>query len=263
MTVDAETLVKIKALQAIRARTVKRSWAPQEPLPKQREFLDLDCLEAFYGGAAGGGKSSSLLIGALQYVDVPGYAALILRRTYADLALPGAIMDRASTWLAGTPARWNGQDKRWTFPSGATVTFGYLDTEKDKFRYASAEFQYIAFDELTQFPEGWYRFLMSRLRRVAGMDVPLRVRAAGNPGGIGHEWVRQRFVAASGSARRFIPATLDDNPHLDRDAYRASLAELDETTRRQLEYGEWIQNTGGLVYPANDANIIDELPVAA
>ena len=103
---------------------------------------------------------------------MPGYAALILRHTYADWRFLGRLWIAPSTWLAGTPARWNGQDKRWTFPSGATVTFGYLDTEKDKFRYASAEFQYIAFDELTQFPEGWYRFLMSRLRRVAGWTCP-------------------------------------------------------------------------------------------
>lgn len=226
-------------------------------------FLALDCLEAFYGGAAGGGKSDALLMGALEHVHVPGYSALLLRRTYPDLALPGAIMDRAHDWLQGTGARWNGQDKRWTFPSGATLTFGYLDTEKDKYRYASAEFQYIGFDELTQFPEAWYRFLLSRLRRAGGLQVPLRARAAGNPGGIGHAWVKRRFVDADTRAERvFVPANLADNPHLDAAEYRKSLAQLDEATRRQLEEGIWIADVAGLVYSGFtlERNVVGEAP---
>ncbi len=226
---------------------------PQQPTPRQAEFLSLDCLEAFYGGSVGGGKSSALLLGALEHVHVPGYAALLLRRTYADLALPGAIMDRSHTWLRGTGATWNQQDKRWTFPSGATLTFGYLDTERDKYRYASAEFQYIGFDELTQFPAGWYTFLLSRLRGPAGGLVPMRARSAGNPGGIGHRWVKQRFIDSTGPECRFVPANLADNPHLDADTYRKSLAQLDEVTRRQLEDGIWIQDSGGLVYSFSES----------
>jgi|CXWL01.1.fsa_nt_gi hypothetical protein len=248
-------------MAVVRAHTARTTVAPylaQQATPRQQEFLDLACLEALYGGAAGGGKSSALLMAALQHVHVPGYSALLLRRTYADLALPGAIMDRSHTWLQGSGATWNGTDKRWTFPSGAVLTFGYLDTEKDKFRYASAEFQYIGFDELTQFPENWYRFLLSRLRRPVGITVPVRARAASNPGGIGHDWVRRRFVEANDPDRRFVAANLRDNPHVDGDEYRRSLAQLDATTRRQLEDGVWIRDSGGLVYSydpqRNDTN---------
>ncbi|GAF75153.1 unnamed protein product, partial [marine sediment metagenome] len=112
-------------------------WIPHQPTVKQQAFLKLWQTEAFYGGAAGGGKSDALLMAALQYVDVPDYAAILFRRTYADLALPGALMDRAGEWLGGTEAHWSGQDKRWTFPSGATLTFGYLDTDADRYRYQS------------------------------------------------------------------------------------------------------------------------------
>ena len=125
---------------------------PHRPTDQQLTFLATGVLlgsqypdeasEVLYGGAAGGGKSDALLMGALQYVDVPGYAALILRRTYADLALPGAIMARSKEWLKTTPARWNNNDKTWTFPSGATLTFGYLQHADDVYRYQSAEFQY-------------------------------------------------------------------------------------------------------------------------
>lgn len=258
-------LVRLRAAIALKraqlARTSSATFIPQEPTGKQREFLDLDCLEALYGGAAGGGKSSALLMAALRYVHVPGYAALVLRRTYADLALPGAIMDRSHDWLAGK-AEWNDRDKRWTFPSGATLTFGYLETDRDKFRYQGAELQFIGVDELTQWPEAPYRYLLSRLRRLAGSDVPLRARAASNPGGLGHRWVRDRFVTSSDPQRRFVAANLRDNPYLDAAEYERALDQLDAATRRQLRDGVWEQDTGGLVYAGFDElrNVIDAAP---
>lgn len=178
---------------------------------------------------------------ALQYVHVPGYSALILRRTFADLSLPGAIMDRAKAWLIGrTDARWNDNTRTFFFPSGATLTFGYLQSEIDKFRYQGAELQFIAFDELTQFSESQYLYLFSRLRRKAGVGVPLRMRGASNPGGVGHEWVRARFVDPdTNEGRVFIPASRRENPHVDNDAYDAALAALDPTTRKQLDDGDW------------------------
>ena len=221
----------------------------ETPTPKQQVFLLLDCKEAMYGGAAGPGKSSALLMAALQYVDVPGYAALILRRTYADLALPGAIMDRSHLWLQETDAHWSSSDKTWTFPSGATLTFGYLANENDKYRYQSAEFQAICFDELTQFTATQYTYLFSRLRRKINVDVPLRMRVASNPGGDGHGWVYDRFMpdlSPEAAAHRrltgriFVPGRMTDNPHIDQAAYRESLSELDDITRQQLEEGLWV-----------------------
>jgi predicted phage terminase large subunit-like protein len=186
-------------------------------------------------------------MGALQHVHVSGYAALLLRKTYADLSLPGALMDRALEWLHATDATWSDKTKTWTFPSGATLTFGYLENQRDHLRYQGAEFQYIGFDELTQFPEHQYRYLLSRLRRLKTMDVPIRMRAASNPGGIGHEWVKQRFVVNNDPQRVFVPARLEDNPYLDQEEYRKALAQLDHVTRAQLERGDWdVSYEGGL-----------------
>jgi hypothetical protein len=241
----------LEVVRRKRARESPRPFIPQQPTSKQAEFLSLTCLEALYGGAAGGGKSSALLMAALEYAHVPGYAALILRRTYADLSLPGAIMDRSHDWLQGK-AEWNDRDKRWTFPTGATLSFGYCETARDVFRYQGAELQFVGWDELTQFPEQPYRYLLSRLRRLQGSSVPLRSRAASNPGGIGHDWVRRRFVESADTERQFVPANLADNPHLDQAEYRRSLALLDPTTRRQLEEGLWIRDSGGLVYRFDD-----------
>lgn len=223
-----------------------RSYNPHAPTPKQQEFIKLQILEAFYGGAAGGGKSDALLMAALEYVHVPGYAALLLRKTYADLSLPGAIMSRAHEWLYGTDAKWDDKRKTYVFPSGATLTFGYLDNERDHYRYQGAEFQFVGFDELTQFPEEQYLYLFSRLRRLSGSNVPLRMRSASNPGGVGHEWVRSRFVLNVDGTRVFVPATIRDNPHLDQDEYIASLQNLDPVTLAQLMNGDWdVLGSGG------------------
>lgn len=249
---------KLKALQkALTPRTTK--YFRQAPTDRQRAFLLYDGREALYGGAAGGGKSSALLMAALQYVDVPGYSALLLRRTYADLSKAGALMDRAREWLSGTDARWNEQKKEWRFPSGAVLAFGHMENEKDKFNYQGSEWQFVGFDELTHFTQTQYTYLFSRLRRLKGSPVPLRVRAGSNPGGVGHEWVFERFFTNRGK-RVFVKSLLEDNPHLDREEYEESLKELDPITRLQLRMGDWTVRQKGPLFQREWFRIVDEPP---
>lgn len=244
-----------KALLA--ATILDNPYCKQTPTAKQSAFLVRPELEALYGGAAAGGKSSALLMAALQYVGVPGYSALILRRTYADLALPGAIMDRSFDWLTDTDAKWRDKDKTWDFPSGAKLTFGYLETDKDRYRYQSSEFQFVGFDELTQFSEIQYTYLFSRLRKLEGSLIPIRMRSASNPGGIGHEWVKSRFLTTVYPNRTFVGARLYDNPHINQDQYEEALKRLDYVTREQLRNGDWdISITGGIFLPEK-AHYID------
>jgi len=234
---------------------MRQGWIRSNPTPKQLDFLLEPERESLYGGAAGGGKSEALLMIALQYIDVPGHAAMIFRRTYRDLALPGAMMDRAHEWLGPTSAHWSDTDKRWTFPSGATLSFGYLDGPRDHFRYQGAELQTICFDELTQLREEQYTYMFSRLRRLQDSDVPLRVRSSSNPGGVGHDWVARRFGlgeygtnAPMSTVRPFHAASLDDNPYLDRDSYRETLMTLDPVTREQLLNGDWSIRPAGTMF---------------
>jgi hypothetical protein len=195
---------------------------------------------------------------ALQYVEVPGYTALLLRRTYADLALPGALMDRAADWLRPTAARWREKEKTWLFPSGATLSFGYLETESSKYRYQGAEFQFCGIDELSQWSESAYRYLFSRLRRLKGSEVPIRMRAASNPGA---EWVKQRFLIEGPEAGRvFVPARLADNPHLDQAQYRRTLQQLDPITRRQLLEGDWDARPEGALFKREWFEIVAAVP---
>ena len=116
----------------------RRSFFPHEPSAKQQAFLDLDCREAFYGGAAGGGKSEALLMAALQYVHVPGYAALILRKDTQRLQLAGGLIPRSQQWLAGSDAVWNEAKLTWKFPTSgapATLSFGYLQSSAYNYFY--------------------------------------------------------------------------------------------------------------------------------
>jgi predicted phage terminase large subunit-like protein len=236
------------------ARVIEASpWIPVAPTIRQLRFLSLPHREAFYGGAAGGGKSEGLLTGALMYADFPDYAAILFRRTYTDLALEGALMDRAADWLAPTAARWNERDKRWEFPSGATLTFGYLDGPNDWRRYDSAEFQYIGMDEATQFRPHDINALQGRLRRKRGSRIPLRFRLGSNPGGEAHAFLGERFVSPKEPhpERAFVPALFEDNPYLDAGEYGATLEalrELDPTLYRQRRYGEWIEDSGESVF---------------
>lgn len=208
------------------------------PTCKQAAYMCLPHREALYGGAAGGGKSTALLLCALQYVDFSDYNAIILRKSYSDLSLPGALMDIAYRWLYPTDAKWNASARTWTFPSGAKLSFGYLADKQDKYRYQSSEFQFIAFDELTQFHEEDYLYLFSRLRKKNDSKIPLRMRTASNPGGIGHGWVKARFIQDRHPDRVYLPARIVDNPYLD-ESYRQSLEQLSYVVRQQYLYGDW------------------------
>src|SRR3990167_807920 len=200
-------------------------------------------------------------MGALMFSDIPNYNAILFRRTYNDLALPGALMDRAKEWLGGTAAHFNSMEHIWTFPSGATLTFGNLEHEQDKYRYQSAEFQYIGFDELTQFSESQYRYLFSRLRRLEDSHIPLRMRSASNPGNIGHDWVKRRFIDEGETyGRPFIPAKLEDNPNLDQAKYVNSLSKLDPITRKQYLNGDWTARHGGSIFLREWFQIVNEAP---
>lgn len=222
-------------------------YSPHKPSPKQLAFLSFDGLEAFYGGAAGGGKSDALLMAALQYVDVPNYSAILFRRSYTDLALPGALMDRGHEWLADAikrkEVRWDRETHTFHFPSGATIAFGYIQAPRDMYRYQSAEFQYVGFDEIAEWPDDEaYKFLFSRLRKTMDIHlekVPLRVRCASNPIGPGATWVRKRFLDNGNENRIYVPANFEDNPHLEKESYLRSLRELPESTQRRLIEGSW------------------------
>lgn len=234
----------------------------------QTEFLAAPEQEVLYGGAAGGGKSYALLADPMRYFGHSQFNGLILRRTNDELR--ELIWKSQELYPRAYPgAKWGEKKSQWTFPSGARLWLTYLEREEDVLRYQGQAFSYIGFDELTQHnsPFAW-DYMRSRLRTTAP-DLPVFMRGTTNPGGPGHQWVKKMFIDPSpankafvatdlntgepllypeGHAkagkplfkRRFIPATLHDNPYLAEDGtYEANLLALPEMQRRQLLEGDW------------------------
>lgn len=220
-------------------------------------FLLLDCEEAHYGGSVGGGKSAALLMAALQYVDVPAYRALIVRRTFKQLEKGDGLIPLSLEWMTNTDANWNETKKKWSFPSGATIEFGHMDDPQAKYDYQGGRWLFIGFDELTQFNEDDYEYVaFSRAARktaLKNLGIPRRVRSTANPGGIGHGWVKKRFIdpATRKPGAVFIPARIRDNPGLDADDYEQGLSHLPEHMRKQLMDGDW-DVFEGAAYPDFD-----------
>ena len=120
-------------------------YIPKTMTEKQQAFMCMPHREVLYGGAAGGAKTWALLMAALQYVDVPGYSALILRRSYPELSKAEGFIDISKEWLSGTDARWSELKKRWTFPTGgkpAILEFAHYETgEKGRFKQHGGQYQ--------------------------------------------------------------------------------------------------------------------------
>ncbi len=243
--------------------SARKIWRPQ---PRQADFMRRLEDEALYGGAAGGGKSDCALAEALRQVHIPHYRGLILRKTYPQLS---ELIDRShEIYSAAYPtATYNSTKHYWAFPSGAKIYFGSLAHLDDRYNYQGKRYDFIDFDELTQFTFDEYSYLFSR-NRPNGGGTRCYMRAQANPGGIGHGWVKERFITPAPpmttiwesvkiifpdgheeirkKSRIFVPSTVFDNKILlenDPD-YLTRLASLPEAERAALLYGDWDSFSG-------------------
>ena len=214
--------------------------------PKQYRFLKCTADEVLFGGAAGGGKSYAQLIDAFVYaVNYPGSKQLILRRTLPELE---KSLIRVSLGLYPRSVyKYNSNKHIGKFKNGSVIDFGYCDRENDVYQYQSAEYDVFRFDELTHFTEDMYIYLMSRIRGVN--SYPKSIKSSTNPGGVGHSWVKKRFIDVcvdgrfedENGTREFIPAKVYDNHFLMNNdpEYLKRLQRLSEKDRKALLYGDW------------------------
>lgn len=242
-------LAEIENEDARAARAIQ--FCPYDLYPRQQEFVDLQAREALYGGATRGGKTIALLASALKYVDRPGYNAIIFRKTLSDLRNSSeALIPKLHEWLGSTAAQWSEQHKTWSFPSGARLQLAGLDNERlDIYKFQGGSYQFIAFDEICHFKDEYtYQYLFSRQSQDAKSDIPLRMRATANPGGPGAKWVKERFLMSASPKRVYVPSIIEDNLSINATSLRESLSHLDETTRRQLGDGEWLDDGGDQIF---------------
>jgi len=226
----------------------------------QTDFLAAPERDVLYGGQAGGGKSYSLIIDPLRYAHRPKHRALIMRKTLNEL---GELIDNTRELYprAFPGAKYQEAKKTWIFPSGAKIIFGYLEKDSDVYQYQGRAFSWIGFDEITHLPtEFAWNYLASRLR-TTDPEIEVYMRATTNPGGVGHAWVKKRYIdpvppntafpyaknkqTGENLLRKFIPAKLIDNPYLFKDGdYQTMLETLPEVERRRLLDGDWNINEG-------------------
>lgn len=219
---------------------------------KQKCFLQASEQEVLFGGAAGGGKSYGQLIDALLFaVKYPKSKQLILRRTYPELEK--SIIRTSLELYPRQIASYNSAGHIWKFKNASVVEFGNCDNENDVYKYQSAEYDIIRFDELTHFTKEMYTYLISRVRGTNG--YPKQIKSSTNPGGIGHHWVKERFIdpmppltvfSSKAGSRIFIPSKVDDNLFLIKNDpdYKKRLKNLSNQDQKALLYGDWNLDEG-------------------
>ena len=257
----AELMDLYRAGDVVNGRRV--AWVPQ---PRQAEFMRRFEDEVLFGGAAGGGKSDALVAEALRQISKPWYKGLILRKTFPELR---ELIDKTLLLYPqiDPKAKYNATEHSWKFRSGAKIIFGSLGHPIDKYKYQGLAFDFIGFDELTHFQFEEYEYLMSR-NRPNGPGMLCYMRATANPGGVGHVWVKQRFVDVAPPmtttwhdveveqpdgkkvklrrSRVFVPSRVTDNPALmmNDPNYVARLASMSDAEKRALLYGDWNSYAG-------------------
>lgn len=247
---------------------VRYDYKPHEGPQTQAHALAVD--ELLYGGAAGGGKSRWARAMLVEFcLSIPGARAILFRRTFADLER--SVVEPLLAEIPRELGRYNSSKHIWRFKNGSILELGHLQKRTDQEKYQGAEYQMVAFEEATHFTEDQYLYLKSRLRAAGDVADALAARglrprfiATANPGGIGHHWVKKRFVdpAPAGKVfrvrptpgepntgtRLYLPARATDNPSLGKD-YLDILDQLPEATRKALRDGDW-DVLDGVRFPA-------------
>lgn len=224
---------------------------------RQTLFHTIVADEKLYGGAAGGGKTAAIVAeGVTLALEYPGIPINIFRRTIPELksTIVPEIQKQCGEYIRAGHMTWHGQDRRFELQNGSEIILNYLDNDNDIYRYQGSEMPVILVDELTQFPQAWIEYILTR-NRTSNPTWPVYFMAGTNPGGIGHGWVKNRFIdpvppetineikldTGDILTRVFIPAKVDDHPiEKFRIDYKRKLSSItDPNLKRALRDGDW------------------------
>lgn len=180
-------------------------WSP-EPGP-QTWLLSCPIFEVFFGGARGGGKSDGMLGDFASHADEYAEFAigLVVRRELAQLR---ELIERSKQIYRPLGAEWHVSEKMWRFPNGARLTFAYLDSDDDADKYQGASFSRIYIEEMGGFPDPKPIFKLMACIRSPNPNVRCGFRATGNPGGVGHLWIKQRYIMPAPGGMKIIKSKM-------------------------------------------------------
>lgn len=216
--------------------------------PKQREFLNKveETLETLYGGAKGGGKSGGmrriLLLRRFQY---PGSHGALFRRTYEEIY--GNHIKKLFEEYPGLRQYWSESHNTLMLPNGSSQKFAYCQFEKDLAKHQGQEYNDLAIEEAGEWPESMYSTLKGS-NRSSVPGIKPRILLSGNPGGIGHGWLKRLFVDKKyrglerASDYAFVQAKVEDNPSLwdnDPDYVRKLDSNPNQALRKAYRDGDW------------------------
>lgn len=168
----------------VEVKNIRAQEGPQEA------FLGSSADIAIYGGAAGGGKTWALLLEPLRHVCNPDFGAVFFRRSTVQIRNEGGLWDESEKVYPDAGGDPSAHVLKWSFPSGATVSFGHLEHDKTRLNWQGSQIPLICFDELTHFSATQFWYMLSRNRSMCG--VRPYVRATCNPDP--DSWVAQ-FIA--------------------------------------------------------------------
>lgn len=249
---------------------------------RQTAFHTTVADEKLYGGAAGGGKTAAIVAESVTLaLEYPGIPINLFRRTIPELkaTIIPEINKQCSAYIKAGHMVWHGQDRKFTLSNGSTIILNYLDNDNDIYRYQGAEMPVIGVDELTQFPQPWIEYLLTR-NRTSNPEWPVQFFAGTNPGGIGHGWVKAKYIdpmppetiytqtLESGHEvkRVFIPAKVSDHPNQKfREDYERKLAAIsDPQLRKALWKGDWDVFAGQVFTEfSRGIHVVDPFPIPA
>ena len=221
-------------------------WKPHEG--QQTFALQVDAHSVLFGGARGGGKTECGLAWLIdpQYLTKPNYRALVLRRNYDDLR---DWIDRAKHFYRYLEVRAVGNPTEFRFSNGAKIVTGHLNDSDAYTKYLGHNYHKLLIEELTLIPNELDFERVCSSVRSTDPTMPPRIFLTTNPGGVGHNWVKRKYVrnpnkvvkGDNGRTQCFIPSTISDNPTLKENDpdYVKQLEALPEELRRMWLEGDW------------------------
>ncbi len=227
-----------------------------KPTPKQSLFHRAQADEVLYGGAAGGGKSKAIVMEAMiDALEHPGVQSYLFRQSYPELR--ETLIREALASIPIQLGSFSESRHDFTFRNGSVLHFRFCRSLQDAYRYQGAEMHRLFIDELTHFPQEVYDYLKTRVRVPKSFGISTKIRCTTNPGGIGHGWVKARFIDGKEpyvahavtvhstvidsdrvATTQYIPATATDNPYLS-DDYIFQLEQKPPALRKALLLGDW------------------------